>query len=195
MHLYFICASSGLKKRSVVLYMSILSIVTPIGVLIGIIVTVHMEQVSIVYFCILVFLYFYLFVFLYFSVFVVFVFLYFCMIKMLRRPEELMCWQSGCCKAWQQAPFSTSPSMRSLCRQHYKNQHITDLFRKCFISIIYLHHLVFRVTFILFCDLDSQVLARDKLSRYGMGGLVGSLAVLAGFLLMAGLEAAGGGHR
>ena len=39
--------SSGLKKRSVVLYMSILSIVTPIGVLIGIIVTVHMEQVGI----------------------------------------------------------------------------------------------------------------------------------------------------
>ena len=39
-----LCA--GLKKRSVVLYMSILSIVTPIGVLIGIIVTVHMEQVG-----------------------------------------------------------------------------------------------------------------------------------------------------
>ena len=28
-----------------------------------------------------------------------------------------------------------------------------------------------------------------------MGGLVGSVAVLGGFLLMAGLEAGGGGHR
>merc|ERR1711936_1076626 len=39
-----------------------------------------------------------------------------------------------------------------------------------------------------------EVLARDKLSRYGMGGLVGSVAVLAGFLLMAGMEEGGGGH-
>ena len=113
--------SSGLKKRSVVLYMSILSIVTPIGVLIGIIVTVHMEQVSIdchpsvilyfsiVYFCI------YVFLFLMFCIFVH-------MSKIMRRPEELMCWQSGCCKAWRRAPFSTSPSMRSLSlyKQHHK---------------------------------------------------------------------------
>ena len=50
------------------------------------------------------------------------------------------------------------------------------------------------MTFILSVILI-QVLARDKLSRYGMGGLVGSVAVLGGFLLMAGLEAGGGGHR
>jgi len=39
----------GIRKRSVVLYMSILSIVTPLGVLIGIIVTAHMDQVSRLY--------------------------------------------------------------------------------------------------------------------------------------------------
>ena len=37
-----------------------------------------------------------------------------------------------------------------------------------------------------------EVLARDKLGRYGMSGLVGALAVTLGFSLMAGLEVAGG---
>ena len=37
-----------------------------------------------------------------------------------------------------------------------------------------------------------EVLARDKLLQYGMSGLLGALAVLLGFSLMAGLEAVGG---
>jgi len=102
--------TTGLKKRSVVLYMSILSIVTPIGVLIGIIVTVHMEQAG-------------------------------------------------------GAHVLAIGVLQGLAAG----------------TLLY-------ITFY-------EVLARDKLSRYGMGGLVGSVAVLAGFLLMAGLEAGGGGHR
>merc|ERR1719295_418828 len=38
-----------------------------------------------------------------------------------------------------------------------------------------------------------EVLSRDKLIKYGMSGLVGALAVVLGFSLMAGLEA-GAGH-
>jgi len=38
-----------------------------------------------------------------------------------------------------------------------------------------------------------EVLSRDKLTKYGMSGLVGALAVVLGFSLMAGLEA-GAGH-
>ena len=38
--------SSGTKRLKIVIYMVVLSIVTPIGVLIGIIVTVHIEQAS-----------------------------------------------------------------------------------------------------------------------------------------------------
>merc|ERR1719412_480965 len=37
-----------------------------------------------------------------------------------------------------------------------------------------------------------EVLARDKLTKYGMSGLVGALAVMAGFTLMAGMETTGG---
>ena len=37
-----------------------------------------------------------------------------------------------------------------------------------------------------------EVLARDKLGRYGMSGLVGALAVMLGFSVMAGLEVVGG---
>ena len=38
--------SSGVKKLKVVIYMIVLSINSPIGILIGIIVTMHMEQAS-----------------------------------------------------------------------------------------------------------------------------------------------------
>merc|ERR1712142_1116991 len=37
-----------------------------------------------------------------------------------------------------------------------------------------------------------EVLARDKLSKYGMSGLVGAMAVMIGFTVMAGMEAQGG---
>jgi zinc transporter ZupT len=39
-----------------------------------------------------------------------------------------------------------------------------------------------------------EVLARDKLTKYGMSGLAGALAVMLGFALMGGMEAAGHGH-
>merc|ERR1719153_674024 len=39
-----------------------------------------------------------------------------------------------------------------------------------------------------------EVLARDKLSKYGMSGLLGALAVMLGFMVMAGMEAGHGGH-
>ena len=39
-----------------------------------------------------------------------------------------------------------------------------------------------------------EVLARDKLAKYGMSGLLGALAVMIGFTLMAGIEAQGHGH-
>ena len=38
--------TTGMKKRSLVVYMAVLSVVTPVGVLLGIVVTVHMEQVG-----------------------------------------------------------------------------------------------------------------------------------------------------
>ena len=37
-----------------------------------------------------------------------------------------------------------------------------------------------------------EVLARDKLNKYGMSGLAGALAVMVGFTVMAGMEATGG---
>ena len=39
-----------------------------------------------------------------------------------------------------------------------------------------------------------EVLARDKLTKYGMSGLAGALAVMLGFALMGGMEAAGHGN-
>jgi len=39
-----------------------------------------------------------------------------------------------------------------------------------------------------------EVLARDKLSKYGMSGIVGALAVMVGFIAMTVIEAEAGGH-
>ena len=39
-----------------------------------------------------------------------------------------------------------------------------------------------------------EVLSRDKLTKYGMSGLVGAIAVICGFGLMAALEVNGHGH-
>merc|ERR1711862_732527 len=39
-----------------------------------------------------------------------------------------------------------------------------------------------------------EVLARDKLTKYGMSGLAGALAVILGFAFMGGMEAIGPGH-
>merc|ERR1711915_744953 len=39
-----------------------------------------------------------------------------------------------------------------------------------------------------------EVLARDKLTKYGMSGLVGAISVICGFALMAGLEVNGHSH-
>ena len=107
-----LCA--GLKKRSVVLYMSILSIVTPIGVLIGIIVTVHMEQVGWSFTIQQTTIRFYQDRAMHWNCFL-FLFLYFHLIEMLPRLVELTCWRLGFSKGWQQEHFFTSPSMRSRC--------------------------------------------------------------------------------
>jgi zinc transporter ZupT len=101
--------SSGTKKSQIVMYMVVLSIVTPIGVLIGIIVTVHMEQAS---------------------------------------GEHVL----------------VIGMLQGLAGG----------------TLLY-------ITFF-------EVLARDKLSKYGMSGLVGALAVIVGFTLMAAMEAGAGGH-
>ena len=101
--------SSGTKKSQIVMYMVVLSIVTPIGVLIGIIVTVHMEQASGEYVLV---------------------------IGLLQGPA------GG--------------------------------------TLLY-------ITFF-------EVLARDKLSKHGMSGLVGAFPVIVGFTLMTAMEAEAGGH-
>merc|ERR1712020_811719 len=99
--------SSGVKKTRILIYMVILSINTPIGILIGILVTAHMETAS---------------------------------------------------------------------GQHI---HVIGVLQGLAAgTLLY-------ITFF-------EVLARDKLAQYGMSGLLGALAVLLGFSLMAGLEAVGG---
>merc|ERR1719430_1579892 len=101
--------TTGMKKRSVFLYMSFLSLVSPLGVLVGIGVTVHMEQAGGVHLLIIGIL-------------------------------------QGVAAG----------------------------------TLLY-------ITFY-------EVLSRDKLAKYGMSGLFGAIAVLLGFLLMAGMEAGSGGH-
>jgi len=101
--------SSGTKRLKIVIYMVVLSIVTPIGVLIGIIVTVHMEQAS---------------------------------------GEHVL----------------VIGVLQGLAGG----------------TLLY-------ITFF-------EVLARDKLSKYGMSGLLGALAVMVGFTVMAAMEAGAGGH-
>jgi len=101
--------TTGIRKGSVVLYMCVLSVVTPVGVLIGIVVTAHMDQAS-------------------------------------------------------GGHILVIGALQGLAAG----------------TLLY-------ITFY-------EVLARDKLAKYGMSGLLGALAVLVGFLLMAGMEAGAGGH-
>ena len=101
--------SSGVKKMRIIVYMIILSINTPIGILIGILVTAHMETAS--------------------------------------------------------------------------GQHILVIGVLQGLAAGTLLYITF-----------FEVLARDKLTKYGMSGLVGALAVMAGFTLMAGMESAGHSH-
>merc|ERR1712106_832963 len=101
--------ASNTRKSKIVMYMVVLSIVTPIGVLIGIIVTVHMEQAS---------------------------------GEHVRVIGVLQGLAGG--------------------------------------TLLY-------ITFF-------EVLARDKLAKYGMSGLLGALAVMVGFTFMAAMEAGAGGH-
>lgn len=99
--------SSGLKKIKIIIYMIILSINTPIGILIGILVTVHKEEAS--------------------------------------------------------------------------GQHILIIGVLQGLAAGTLLYITF-----------FEVLSRDKLGKYGMSGLVGALAVILGFSLMAALEVSGG---
>ena len=99
--------SSGVKKTRILIYMIILSINTPIGILIGILVTAHMETAS---------------------------------------GEHIL----------------VIGVLQGLAAG----------------TLLY-------ITFF-------EVLARDKLTKYGMSGLVAALAIMAGFTLMAGMESAGG---
>ena len=101
--------SSGVKKIKIIIYMIVLSINTPIGILIGIIVTIHTEHASPTH------------------VFII---------------GLLQGLAAG--------------------------------------TLLY-------ITFF-------EVLCRDKLSKYGMSGLLGAVAVILGFTLMAGMEAAGPEH-
>merc|ERR1712020_588058 len=101
--------SSGVKKTRILIYMVILSINTPIGILIGILVTAHMETAS--------------------------------------------------------------------------GQHILVIGVLQGLAAGTLLYITF-----------FEVLARDKLTKYGMSGLLGALAVMLGFALMGGMEAAGHGH-
>merc|ERR1712020_231728 len=99
--------SSGVKKTRILIYMVILSINTPIGILIGILVTAHMETAS---------------------------------------------------------------------GQHI---HVIGVLQGLAAgTLLY-------ITFF-------EVLARDKLTKYGMSGLAGALAVILGFAFMGGMEAAPG---
>jgi len=100
--------SSGVKKMKIIIYIIFLSINTPIGILIGVIVTIHVEEAS--------------------------------------------------------------------------AQHI-------FLIGVLQGLAAGTLLYITFFE----VLSRDKLTKYGMSGLVGALAVVLGFTLMAGLEA-GAGH-
>merc|ERR1719322_1853226 len=100
--------SSGVKKIKIIIYIIFLSINTPIGILIGVIVTIHVEEAS--------------------------------------------------------------------------AQHI-------FLIGVLQGLAAGTLLYITFFE----VLSRDKLTKYGMSGLVGALAVVLGFSLMAGLEA-GAGH-
>ena len=99
--------SSGVKKIKIIIYIIFLSINTPIGILIGVIVTIHVEEAS--------------------------------------------------------------------------AQHI-------FLIGVLQGLAAGTLLYITFFE----VLSRDKLEKYGMSGLVGALAVVLGFSLMAGLEVVGG---
>ena len=98
--------SSGVKKIKIVIYMIVLSLNTPIGILIGIIVTMHMEQAS--------------------------------------------------------------------------GQHVLIIGVLQGLAAGTLLYITF-----------FEVLARDKLSKYGMSGLLGAVAIILGFSVMAALEAMG----
>jgi len=102
--------ASGVKKGRIIVFISILSIVTPIGVVIGIIITLHLEQAS--------------------------------------------------------------------------GGHI-------FVIGVLQGLAGGTLLYIAFFE----VLAREKLSNYGMSGLLGAFAVLLGFLMMAGMEAGNIGHQ